>query len=501
MGGIQKVLRGMFEFLENSRVSILSLLLTFFFSFHFRTFIEVYLDGEKPIVGVFEIFSHYSVFYLCFGLALLLLFQLCLKEFISNITKVVLPLFLITGMVPIVDSLFEGWKIFHISYFIPGVHDDLLMRFLTFGGTFDVPGMTPGIRLEGALVLFVCYHYFRFKGKSIFSSLMICFYTYTLAFLFCSMPFMMKAFVAMFGVPFLFEPKVTTDSLACLTLLFGAALCLLNRRDLVVAYLKRARVGFLIHGLLLFALGVVLHIRDYHVFLLLSQESLFIWIFSFCMLFFMWLALMSLGAWGGSCEKGDVLQEQTLFIAKQDLKISTIVLCLGACFFASLISFEMLFLCSILLGNQFLVSFAPLRLARFAFVRNFHFAILSLVIVLMGYICGFTDAIVSVMEFMFLFWSFFVLSFIGCVGRDYGCEDGNLVTFLGEGQARMVIGGVISLGYAILAIAYQNTVFCVGLLFLVPCNYLAVKLIKKPIYVVMGGYFIVLIALMFMLLQ
>ena len=76
-----------------------------------------------------------------------------------------------------------------------------------------------------------------------------------------------------------------------------------------------------------------------------------------------------------------------------------------------------------------------------------------------------------------------------------------LLTMVDERQARTIIGGGISICYALLALVYQSTIFCVLLLALVPCNYLAVKLIKKPLRIVMFGYFFMLSGWIFILIE
>lgn len=98
------------------------------------------------MLGVFECFSDtdpfgalklilitdYTLSYIVFATAIILLVHLVTKTELIKVAKVILPGFIVLISVPINDLIMSGGKGYDIAYLLPEIHGNLLHRFLLF---------------------------------------------------------------------------------------------------------------------------------------------------------------------------------------------------------------------------------------------------------------------------------------------------------------------------------------------------------------------------------
>lgn len=191
-------LKNVISRVENSKKPLIYFILTFFFATTLRNFLEVFSTRlEIPL----EYFVHYYLSYISLALAIILLFYLVTGEKIDKLVKVILPSFFILVLVPIIDLIFLifSGQVYRIAYMISGGYN-LLLRFFTFFGSFSGFGITPGMRIEIALVIIISFFYFKIKTKSVLKSLLSSFLLYTLIFIYCAMPFVVKSLLAISNI-------------------------------------------------------------------------------------------------------------------------------------------------------------------------------------------------------------------------------------------------------------------------------------------------------------
>ena len=144
--------------LENPKSPFIYFILTFFFVVTLRNFIEI-LSTHCPIS--LSDFTHYYLLYISLAMSLILLFHIATRTGIMKVSRVILPSFIILNLAPLLDLVISRGKGYGMTYMLPGVHDNLILRFFTFFGNFHGYGVTPGIRIEISLVLLGCFIYFH----------------------------------------------------------------------------------------------------------------------------------------------------------------------------------------------------------------------------------------------------------------------------------------------------------------------------------------------------
>ncbi len=210
-------LKDTIEKIENSKTSLLFFLAIFFSSILLRDFLEFALDRQNLLTIVIDAIPHTSFFFIALCLALLILFHFATREKIEKLARLILPSFIITITVPIIDYLFTQGEGYHISYILPGIHEGLLMRFLTFFGPLDSFGVSPGIRIEVSLVILASFAYFAIKQQGIVRSLFFSFLVYVIIFAFFILPYVLNFFLNFFGLNFDYSSRLMRDSFFLLT--------------------------------------------------------------------------------------------------------------------------------------------------------------------------------------------------------------------------------------------------------------------------------------------
>lgn len=246
--------------LENSKSPFIYFILTFFFAVTLRNFLEII--STKELISLLS-FTHYYIAYTALAMSLILLFYIATKTDVMKIARVILPSFLILNLAPLLDLLISQGKGYKMTYLLPGIHDNLVLRFFTFFGDFPAMGVTPGQRIEILLVLLACFIYFYTKNLNQFSGLFYTLLTYTLIFCATASPIIIGSVIE-FNSLGLRSIKLLSQVFLLIILATGIVLIYLANRDYFKIFISDVRPWRLSHFELMFALGLSLGISNIH---------------------------------------------------------------------------------------------------------------------------------------------------------------------------------------------------------------------------------------------
>ena len=405
--------------LENSNLPFIYFVLTFIFVMVLRNFLEIFSDNLSFIS--WEMFAHYNLFYIVLAMILIFLFSILTKTDILKIARVILPAFIILTLVPIIDLLLSLGKGYHLTYMLPGVHDDLLLRFFTFFG--DLPksgGITPGMRIEIFLALIGAFFYFRFKKIKIIRGLIFTFFVYSFIFCYLSAPFfIIKIFEPLnlkidFSNPFSdfysFNHLLINFYLFLMFFLLILLLFLFNKKYFIII-LKDIRFFRLIFYESMFFLGLLIGFKN------LSFS------FNYINIFYLFFIPISIAfAWIFSvfinniedCEIDKISNKERPLIKSliplDDYKRFGWLFFGLAFIYALAINFQTFFIILLFIGCYFLYSAPPLRLKRIPVFSKMLISINSLILVLLGFITAITITRL-VLEFPISIMVFFLIPF------------------------------------------------------------------------------------------
>ena len=456
---IYKGIKEIIEKLENSKAPFLYFILTFFFAVLLRNFLEISpnFDALKRIM------PHYTLSYIASALILIILFHLATKEKIEKISRVILPCYLILISVPILDFIFSLGKGFTVGYMYPGRggYDNMLLRFFTFFGPIETHGITIGMRIEIALALIGCFIYFFIKKRSVIRSLIFSFFTYSLIFLFCSMPYVMRALLNISGLEYDYSDPLAINFYLLLIFIFSVWLFYLYNKTYFIAFFKDIRPFRILHFQLMFVLGVVLAKVTLPIMLQLTEETLFH--YPFIMIAILFAALFTITTNNivdydidKESNKERPLVSGTIPITHYK-SISWIFLLL-AVVYSSAVDFRTLFLILVVIGNYFLYSMPPLRLKRIPFFSKLLISINSFVFFFLGY--GFASGTPEIPVAIIVF---FLVAFTAAINfidiKDYEGDKKagikTLPTMLGLKKSKLIIGLFFLIAYIIPAFIFN----------------------------------------------
>jgi len=171
---------------ENSRISLGEYAVTLYAIIFVRLLVETFSDNR----GNFAEYMHYYIHYPLFFTLSFCGFALILRDFtgqdMSKILKALLPFFTLILVTPIVDLLFYGGG--DINYFI-GPPYRIFHSYLNFYGMDGLnEGVTPGMRVQIALMILSAAGYVWIKTRSAFKTIMSALTCYSLLFALGWMP-------------------------------------------------------------------------------------------------------------------------------------------------------------------------------------------------------------------------------------------------------------------------------------------------------------------------
>lgn len=370
--------------LENSPAPFSYFILTFLFVTTVRNFLEIFSDRDCVISP--GNFFHYDLSYVALAMLFILLLHLGTRTPVAKAARVVLPSFLILCLVPFLDLLLSLGKGYNIAYLAPGIHGPLLPRLLTFFGSFDERGISPGIRVEVALVLLGTFLYIYTKTGRWLRGLFFTLAAYLVLFFYLAFPYVMEPVLRLMGLRFSYATGQFIGFYLLIILLAGIPL--LYRADPAKfrSIIADIRPGRLAHYLLMAALGVALG-SNYHPLTIFSSNP-------FQLVF---IAVSITFAWLFSVMTNNLADDTIDRVSnpKRPLPAGTIsrslytqlawVFFFLALLYAGAAHFRDFFFIGVFIAAYFLYSMPPLRLKRIPFFSKLAISGNSFLLFLLGF--------------------------------------------------------------------------------------------------------------------
>ncbi|HNX82083.1 MAG TPA: UbiA family prenyltransferase [Candidatus Omnitrophota bacterium] len=367
---------------ENGEVAFGNYIGTFVAVIIARIFLEVFSDSS---VISFDRFAHYSLFYVCLALSFILVFHYATKEPVVKIARTTLTFSFLIILAPLFDLLLSKGQGFDMTYFLPGVHGDLGARFLTYAGSFNGSGVTPGMRIEIGIILICSFLYLLVKTRTAVRSLIGIFFIYSLLFLYGLAPFGVKALLGFFNFPFVYSDSLMRDFYLFLLLIFVPWFLYVCKRAYFVALIKDMRFARILHYLAMWLFGFAyagsIGMAGYH-------PGLFYW-------FFIPAAIIYAGCFSLITNNLSDVPIDAITNTGRPLVTGAIPpghytkvgwFCLGGgILYAGAVGFTALLLVLVLAGSYYLYSMPPVRFKRVTFFSKICIAICSLATFLLGY--------------------------------------------------------------------------------------------------------------------
>lgn len=437
--------------LENSKVPFIYFILTAIFATTPRIFMEIFSD-HSTITWI--VFLHYISFFISLSMLLVLLFHLATKTDILKVAKVILSAYIIIIIVPIIDLLLSAGKGYNLAYMLPGVHDNLLLRYYTFFGDFPNLGITPGMRIEIGIILLASFIYFYIKNSNLIKSIYYMLLTYTLIFAYLATPFILKAGLTALNLQY---SEINLDMLVFyfyMVIIFFAGILLLYLRysDYFMLIIRDIRPFRLLHYELMFIIGFMLGTK--YTLFNLNYFNIFYFILIPISIAFAWLFSITTN----NIEDYEIdkisNKNRPLVNSKMSLelykKLAWFFLFI-ALFYAAITNFATFFIILLFIGNYFLYSMPPLKLKRIPFFSKLLISLNSLSLVMLGFFLAGN----SIFQFPKIITAIFLIGFTAAINfidiKDYeGDKKAGIKTLpvvLGLEKAKFIIGIFFILTY------------------------------------------------------
>lgn len=424
-----------------------------FFIATIRNFLEIFSDHFDIRMSAY---LHYYSSYAVLGLLLILVLYFFTKLPIQSLFRIVCSGFIILPLPPLLDLLFSWGKGFNMSYMLPGQHDDLLNRYLTFFGSLGEAGITPGMRIEIAVIILVSFLFIRSKTNKISKGILGAISIYTVIFLYCAMPFFIKWFLETFGLKY----PTRDDAITRLNFFMLLGIPLLN----IVLYLANkknyktiihdARAARMLHFVAMFFLGFLVTDREFQVlkipdaifYLCFTVYSIILaWIFSIITNNITDLPIDKISNADRPLSANTIPLKEYKFIAWLSFVLMFV--------YASVVGFKFLFLLLCFIAGYWLYSMPPLQLKRVTLLSKCVIGFNSLILIMLGY-C-FSGAPIQQFPSILIFFmlALFPLGVQFIDLKDYEgdkqCGIKTLPVLLGFRTSQWVIGCMMFLGYVL----------------------------------------------------
>jgi 4-hydroxybenzoate polyprenyltransferase len=247
--------------LESRDRPLLNAFVTFIAVTQLRTFAEVFSTGVWAMTTVN--LAHFTLFYASLAACVIIVVALAGRGCVESTARVVLPGFIVLLLTPTIDLVLFWGQTAHITYFQPGMHDDLLRRFLTLGGTFHDSAVSPGMKLEIVAALAMLGGYVFIKSHSLARALLAAAGVYAVAFLHGMLPYFTHWTLGLGHPDSPGGPRAGVYAACWLLALIPEAivLLLLAAPSRFWLFVKDSRPLRVLHFELMLLLGVVLGVR------------------------------------------------------------------------------------------------------------------------------------------------------------------------------------------------------------------------------------------------
>jgi geranylgeranylglycerol-phosphate geranylgeranyltransferase len=455
------------KLIENieTRPDISYYLLSAFFFMGSRCVLESISNGNKLHL---EQFTHFYLWYFALFSSIILLFHFVTGVPVGKTARVVLVSTAIIHLPPLVDLLLSGGATtYHMSYLLCSDFNQLFLKYQTFFGNFYISGITPGIRVEVALVTIFGGVYSWLKRKSILRAIVMALSLYTLIFCFCAEPFLASSVLKLVGIEFQGGLGATESyhwfmAQFNLLLFFIFTLLILFRwvPEKMLAIVRDIRALRLIHFELMMVLGFLLGVRinsqplsfgAYLQFLIAVIAVAFAWLYSVITNNWVDIDIDRISNAKRPLVTG-------AFNASEYQGLSWMVLA-AALFFAGLASTHTFIIVLFFIGNYFIYSMPPIRFKRVPVFSKLVIAINSFGLIILGSILGGNTNEIWAFSLngslLFIFGLMLSINFIDL--KDYdGDKAAGIMTlpvFLGMKRSQLLIGFFFLFNYSVLALA------------------------------------------------
>ncbi len=441
--------------LETADLPLSHYLLTFLFITLLRNFLELMSlhQGIRQIDMVTLL--HYTLFYLAILLSFVLLFRQVLKLPIPNLFKLMVPSFTILLLPPIADLLITGGKGFHMSYILPGAHGDLLERYFTYFGEYRNNGVSPGIKLEIALVLTGSAIYSWFKRKQWWRSLILVVAMYSIFFLYGIAPYILTWLFAAFSIKLGYAYSEWLFPYYFIMLIVGQGLLLaaLHSGSVFMNFVRDIRPLRVLHYLLMVVFGSVYAFGYVDEFTWLPEHYFQYGLILCSIVFAILYSIITNNVTDLAIDSVSNTNRPlvTDAIDRDTYKALETPFLVIAMLLAAAVNVTTLFLVLLFIGNYYIYSMPPLRLKRVPILSKAFIALNSVIFVMLGYYFITGDVTGFPKSFLLHFIVMFTLGANFIDLKDYDGDKAagipTLPVLLGLPLAKIIIGATIALAY------------------------------------------------------
>lgn len=483
--------------IERSKTPFIYFIFSFIFMITLRNFLEIFSDIHCPITAP-NIF-HYDISYTALAILLILLLYSAIRTSVVEISKIVLTSFVILNIVPVIDLLLSGGNGFDIAYLSPENFREFLIRFVTFFGSFENKGITPGIKIEVFFVLSGIFLYLLIKTSRVLKSLFYTLISYTLIFFYLSFPFIIKIVMNLLDLEFLYSNIQFINFYLFIIFFSTIRLFYLYDRKVFITIIRDIRPFRLIHFLLMFVAGLVLGSFYFHV--TIRSEDPFSLFFTGVGITLAWMfSVMTNNIADLNIDKISN-HSRPLITGSISLKLykrlsySILVVCL---LYSWIVHFRVFFFISLFIGNYFLYSMPPFRLKRILIFSKLIISLNSLILMMLGFISitGTLEYFPDTMILYLLIPFTLAINFIDI--KDYAGDKKEgiktLPVLLGIKKAKLLIGFFFVLSYFSVYFIIPSTIL---LALLVVFSIIQFYLINKKKYNEKWIFFVYLISVIF----
>ena len=449
---------------EDTEIPLKRYAVTFLAIVSLRNFVEIFSDRSQLADVSFAGHAHFYLSYICLALTLMVLFSTATGETVPRTARLIMVSFFFVLSAPIFDLLLSLGQGHKIAYLMTFDLEDILRRYLTYGGSFESAGITIGLKLEGVLVLTASYVYLKAKGLTTLKSLASVLAIYTVVFVYALVPVIIRALLGVFHVEALLtDHMLYVKFYLLLSLAFTSLLAWRWNRRFCIDVLKHTRPSRQLHAQSMLALGLILGPR-----LVWSQDTFFDLLLVAISILFACLFTIIINALGdqeSNRTAGRACCQAIGTIPLDTCRAIGIAAGLIALLFAGAVGYYTAFTLLLCMGLFYVYAMPPLRIKRIPILAKLPATLGSLACVILGY----TLASGEVIDFPPLIIAWFLLCFAAAVNlidvKDYEQDKRagirTLPVLWGLRRSQIVIG-------LLLLLAYVSAPFAFGQVYLIP---------------------------------
>ena len=385
-----KRIREIVKNMEEAQLGIGYYVLTFVFITFLRNFLEMLSIDEGIMDFLFEMIFHYSFFYIAILFSFILLFRVVLGVSIDKLYKIMVPGFMILLLPPLTDLVMTAGMGFQMTYILPGTHVDLWLRYFTFFGQFDGSGVSPGIKLEIAIVLLATAFYSWFKLKQWWRTVLLVWAMYSVFFLYGITPYVVMWMLEAMGksVSFINLPHMLLPYyFMALIVIQAVGLLAWHNRPLFMMLIRDIRPLRVSHYVMMLVFGLV-YAGSYSQGFIWSAEHVFE--FAFIIVAIILAILFSIVTNNIADIEIDSISNIQRPLVRGNISLENyqklaapfFVLAIG---FAAVVSITAMFIILLFIGNYFIYSMPPLRLKRLPIISKAIIGLNSVIFIMLGF--------------------------------------------------------------------------------------------------------------------